>query len=116
VFRQLLSAPKWARMLYHLPNYTRLFLRLWHDPRVPVYRKAIPVLSGFVALMVGLAYVAMKLDLIPDFLPFIGKVDDIVIVLALLFAPGAWIFIRMCPPAVVAEHVAQIDRSRRDGA
>ena len=113
MFRNLLSAPKWIRILYHVPNYTRLFLRLWHDPRVPVYRKAIPVLSGFIALLVGSIYLAMKMDLIPDFIPFVGKLDDIVIVLALLFAPGAWLFIRMCPPTVVAEHVHAIDQSSR---
>lgn len=116
MFRQMLSAPKWARILYHLPNYTRLFWRLWHDPRVPVYRKAIPVLTGFIAMFVGLAYVVMKLDVIPDFLPFVGKVDDVVVLLALLFAPGAWVFMRLCPPSVVAEHVAQIDRDRHQGA
>ena len=106
------SAPRWARILYHLPNFTRLFWRLWNDPRVPVYRKAIPVLSGFIALLVGMAYLAMKLDFIPDFLPFVGKVDDVVVLLALLFAPGAWFFIRACPRGVVAEHVQQINRAR----
>ena len=103
--RHLIRAPKWLRLVYHLPSFARLFWRLWSDPRVSVYRKAIPALTAFFALLVGVAYVAMKVDLIPDFLPFIGRMDDIVVLLALVFAPGAWLFVRLCPRDVVEEHV-----------
>ena len=99
--------PKLIRILYHLPNFVRLFTRLWHDPRVPIYRKAIPILSGAVGLLIALIYLAMPYDF--DFLPVIGRLDDLFVLAALLFAPGAWLFIRLCPPDVVAEHIEAID-------
>lgn len=107
------ETPRWIRVLYHLPNYAKLVRRLWKDSRVPLYRKGILVLSGFVSLAVGAAYVAMKLDLIPDVVPFLGRLDDLGIAILLAFAPGAWLFIRLSPPEVVAEHVAAIDAENR---
>jgi hypothetical protein len=110
------ETPRWIRVLYHLPNYGRLVRRLWNDPRVPIYRKGIPVLFGTVCLFVGLIYFASKFDLVPDFFPFIGKLDDLALLLLLLFAPGGWLFIRLSPPEIVAEHVAAIDvENRRRG-
>lgn len=103
------ETPRWIRVLYHLPNYAKLVRRLWKDPRVPLYRKGILVLSGFVSLGVAAVYVAMKIDLLPDVVPFLGRLDDLGMVMFLAFAPGAWLFIRLSPPEVVAEHVAAID-------
>jgi uncharacterized membrane protein YkvA (DUF1232 family) len=58
------------------PLYGRLFLELVRDGRVPWSRK---VLLGFAA-----AYVASPIDLVPDFVPFISRIDDVaVVVLAL---------------------------------
>jgi hypothetical protein len=58
------------------PLYGRLFLELIRDARVPWSRK---VLLGFAA-----AYVASPIDLVPDFVPFISRIDDLaVVVLAL---------------------------------
>lgn len=48
------------------------------DPKVPLLPKAL----GFLAL----AYALSPIDLIPDFIPVLGYLDDIVIVPALLFA------------------------------
>jgi uncharacterized membrane protein YkvA (DUF1232 family) len=104
---------RWFRAVYHLPNYARLFWRLWNDPRVPIYRKAIPVLFAILCMGVAALYVAAKVDAIPDFFGPIGRVDDLLVVLFLLFAPGAWVFVRLCPPEVVAEHVRAIDEAHR---
>jgi uncharacterized membrane protein YkvA (DUF1232 family) len=59
-----------------LPNFLRMLYGLLTDSRVATTDK----------LLVGgaILYVLMPLDLIPDFIPFIGEVDDIfVVVLAL---------------------------------
>jgi uncharacterized membrane protein YkvA (DUF1232 family) len=59
-----------------LPNYLRLLVGLMTDPRV----------SGMDKLLVAgaLAYIVMPFDLVPDFIPFLGEVDDVyLLVLAL---------------------------------
>jgi uncharacterized membrane protein YkvA (DUF1232 family) len=59
-----------------LPNYLRLLGGLLMDRRVSTVDKLL--VAG------AMAYIAMPLDLIPDFIPFIGEVDDVfVLVLAL---------------------------------
>ena len=59
-----------------LPNYLRLLGGLLGDRRVSVVDKLL--VAG------AIAYIVMPLDLIPDFIPFIGEVDDVfVLVLAL---------------------------------
>jgi uncharacterized membrane protein YkvA (DUF1232 family) len=61
------------------------------DPRVPWYAKA-------VALAVA-AYALSPIDLIPDFIPGLGYLDDLILVpLGILLA------VRLIPPAVFAEH------------
>lgn len=73
-----------------LPACATTARRLWRDPRVP--RRA--------RLAVGLAglWVASPIDLIPEFLPVIGPLDDVVVVaLALRYAA------RRIPPEVIIE-------------
>jgi uncharacterized membrane protein YkvA (DUF1232 family) len=55
-----------------IPDCLVLFKRLIGDPRVPRRRK---VLLG---LMVG--YLAMPIDLVPDFIPVAGQLDDAILV------------------------------------
>jgi uncharacterized membrane protein YkvA (DUF1232 family) len=52
-----------------LPRLARLLSRLLRDPRVSSADK---ILVGAVAV-----YVASPIDLIPDFIPFLGQVDDL---------------------------------------
>jgi uncharacterized membrane protein YkvA (DUF1232 family) len=92
-----------VQMIAHLPDFVRLYWRLFRDRRVSVLAKAVLVLS--------LAYVVWPLDIIPDVLPIIGEVDDVAILLG-----GLWLFIRLCPPEVVLERVREIsDRARVRG-
>ena len=79
-------------MLLHFPSFARLYWRLFRDRRVPILPKALLVLT--------LVYVASPLDVVPDFIPGIGEIDDIVVVLS-----GLWLFVRLCPPEVVRETV-----------
>ena len=78
-----------------LPTYARLIWDLARDPRVPMQQKV--VLGGIAA------YLAFPIDLIPDFIPVIGQLDD----LAVLILGLDW-FIRNAPPDVVEEHLAKI--------
>ena len=63
------------------------------DPRCPWYARAFGL---FVT-----AYALSPVDLIPDFIPVLGLLDD-----ALLIPLGLWLFVRMIPDGVFAEHRA----------
>src|SRR5262245_3490690 len=77
----------------------RLSWRLIREPRVPMYVKALPIAA--------VAYLVSPLDFIPDVLPFIGEVDDI-----LLLILAMQLFQRMAPTSVLEHHRAAI-ASRR---
>lgn len=78
-----------------LPTYARLVWGLARDPRVPTQQKL--VLAGIAA------YLAFPIDVIPDFIPVIGELDD----LAVLIFGLDW-FIRNAPADVVDDHMARI--------
>ena len=103
---------KIARLIYHLPNFFRLFRALWKDPRIPIYQKAVPVFAAVAALLVAAAYFFWRIDLVFDFLPVVGKLDDILIAGALLVLPAGRLFMRVVPPEILAEHVADIADKR----
>ena len=71
----------------------RLIWRLMRDPRVNWLLKLIPI-GGVGYLLLG------PLDLITDFFPVLGLTDDAGIILGSL-----WLFIEMCPPDIVKEHL-----------
>ena len=63
------------------------------DPRTP-----------WPARLLGLAlaaYALSPIDLVPDFVPVLGLLDD-----AVLLPLGLWLFIRLVPTALFAEHRA----------
>ncbi len=84
-----------------LPGYARLVWGLLRDRRVPTPQKMI--LVGVVG------YLLMPFDLIPDFIPIVGQLDDLAVVLLALD-----VFIKTAPADVVAEHLARISRDRDD--
>ncbi len=69
----------------------QLVWRLLLDSRVPVLPKLI--------IAAVIVYVVSPIDLIPDFIPIAGQIDD----LGVLFF-GIRFFIEMCPPDIVMEH------------
>lgn len=69
-------------------------LTLWvaaRDPRTPIAAK---LLAGVVA-----AYAFSPIDLIPDFIPVAGLLDDLVIV-----PLGVWAVLRLVPVPLLAEY------------
>ena len=78
---------EWARRL------KRDAVALWlaaRDPRVPRLAKLV---AGAVA-----AYALSPIDLIPDFIPVLGYLDDLLIVPA-----GIWLAVRLVPAGLLAE-------------
>lgn len=69
-------------------------------PATPWYAKALGV---FVV-----AYALSPIDLIPDFIPVLGYVDDVLLLPALI-----WLAIRLLPPGVVADCRHQADEWMR---
>jgi uncharacterized membrane protein YkvA (DUF1232 family) len=73
-----------------LPDTARLARRLATDARV--------ARSARVPAWLLLAYLAMPFDLVPDFIPVIGQMDDVVLVFVVLRR-----LLRAAGPEVVAE-------------
>ena len=88
------------RFLRHLPQFVRLYWRLLRDPRVSIWPKAL--------LVAGVLYVVSPVDLIPDVLPVIGEVDDLVVLIVV-----CRLFVYLCPPEVVRDHVHRISTEGR---
>jgi uncharacterized membrane protein YkvA (DUF1232 family) len=78
---------QWARTLRR--DVLALYLAA-RDSRVPWYAKAV---AACVAV-----YALSPIDLIPDFIPILGYLDDLVIV-----PLGIWLAIRLIPPFVLEE-------------
>jgi hypothetical protein len=92
---QLLSPLQLTRMVAYTPQFVRVFWRLMTDDRVSILAKLVPALA--VALM--LTPPALELDLVP----IVGELDWVLVgYLALK------VFVWLCPPEVVREHVSRI--------
>ncbi len=91
-----------VRRMARLPlrDKLRLALALVRDSRIPLVVRAIPP-----ALIL---YLAMPIDLIPDFIPVLGHLDDVLIVLL-----GAAILSRFTPRQVLEEHIARLEEAER---
>lgn len=59
-----------------IPHYLRLLWGLARDPRVAVVDKLLVVAAA--------AYIVSPIDIIPDFIPFLGQVDDLYILMLAL--------------------------------
>ena len=63
------------------------------DPRTPWYARAVGLLIT--------AYALSPIDLVPDFIPVLGLLDD-----AILIPAGLWLFVKLLPPGLIEEHRA----------
>jgi uncharacterized membrane protein YkvA (DUF1232 family) len=78
-------------LLLLLPNVAKLFWRLARDHRVPLRTRALLLATG--------AYLAMPFDIIPDWIPVLGYLDDVALVVITLRSVA-----RRVPSAVLDEH------------
>lgn len=74
----------------------------YRDPRVPWHAKVFAILV--------VAYAFSPIDLIPDFIPVIGYLDDLILV-----PLGITIAMRMIPEAVLADYREQAEEIRLKG-
>lgn len=74
-------------------------LALWFAARDP----ATPLFAKIIAIVVA-AYAFSPIDLIPDFIPVLGLLDDLVLV-----PLGIALVLRLIPPADMARHRAAAD-------
>ena len=90
-----------ARIIFHVPNFIKLSLRLLKDRRVPLYLKLL--------VYGAIAYVLSPYDLLPDFLvPFLGFFEDIIIGILSLIG-----LVKGSPPEIVEGHVKAIDTENK---
>lgn len=98
-----MAAGKGAALLSKVKRWARGIKRdvvaLWiaaRDPRVPWYAKAVCAAIA--------AYALSPIDLIPDFIPVLGYLDEAILLpLAILLA------VRLVPPQLMAEFRAEAD-------
>ena len=80
----------WKHKAHELRIQTFALYYAYRDPRVPWYAK------GWIALVV--AYAFSPIDLIPDFIPVLGYLDDLV-----LLPLGVYLALKMIPEQVMQE-------------
>ena len=68
------------------------------DARVPWWARAVPLLVA--------VYLVIPLDIIPDFIPVIGQLDDVLII-----GIALWVMLRAIPPDVLEAHVRAAERA-----
>ncbi len=81
---------RWRDFAGRIRRELEFYRRVLRHPRTP---RAARLLLG-----AAVAYAVSPLDLIPDWIPVLGQLDDLVIVPALVY-----LAIRMVPPAVLEE-------------
>ena len=90
----MLRIEYWKQRVHELEQGSRALYLAARDPRVPWYAKAIVVLVA--------AYAVSPIDLIPDFIPVVGYLDD-----PLLLPLGIALAVRLIPPDVWRDCVAR---------
>src|ERR1044071_6033759 len=87
-----------ASRVYKLPFRSKLALAagLMHDERLPTGLRLLPPLL--------ILYLAMPLDIIPDFIPVIGQVDDVLVLLI-----GGALLVKFAPLGLLDERISQLE-------
>ncbi len=92
----------WKQRARQLKAETYALYLAYRDPRTPWYARV------FAAIVVGYAF--SPIDLIPDFIPVLGYLDDLVLV-----PFGIWLALKMIQPEVMAESRARAQESLANG-
>ena len=90
IVSELRAIERWKQKSRHFKIEIYALYLAYRDPRVPLYAKA------FVALVVGYAF--SPIDLIPDFIPVLGYLDDLV-----LIPLGVAVALKMIPEKVMED-------------
>ena len=77
--------------LFRLISSIRLIWKLLTDSRVPFWIR--------IALPLALIYVISPIDILPDFIPVMGRVDDIIAIVV-----GIMILLKLAPKKVVNQY------------
>jgi uncharacterized membrane protein YkvA (DUF1232 family) len=85
----------WARRLNRDVHALYLASR---DPRVPWYAKALAIAVA--------GYALSPIDLIPDFIPVLGYLDDLIIL-----PLGIWLVVWLIPEDIMDEYRAMADKA-----
>ncbi len=81
----------WKQTVRRLKQDVTALVLASRDPRVPWVARALAVCIA--------AYALSPIDLIPDVIPVLGLLDDLI-----LLPLGIWLVIRLIPPDLLAEH------------
>jgi uncharacterized membrane protein YkvA (DUF1232 family) len=84
-------------LVFALPEILKLLWKVVRDRRVPMM-----VRGGLIAIA---GYLALPFDIIPDGIPVLGQVDDVV-----LITVGVRTVLRRVPEAIIREHWSGEDR------
>jgi uncharacterized membrane protein YkvA (DUF1232 family) len=84
-----------------VPTYSKLLISLARDERVPASRKALLAAAG--------AYVLSPIDFVPDWLPLVGGLDDVVVVVLAVEA-----FLSGLPPTLIDEKLDELGIPRSE--
>ena len=99
--RKIVVAPQ-RGMTREFVNRLKLILKLMGDPRVSPWVKLIPI-GAF-------AYLVSPVDIIMG-IPGIAALDD-----AAVLWVGSTLFVELCPPNVVQEHMKEIENNLEDSS
>ena len=90
ILNELRTIERWKQKTKHIKIEIYALYLAYRDPRVPWYAKAL------VAVVVGYAF--SPIDLIPDFIPVLGYLDDLI-----LLPLGVAAALKMIPEEVMAD-------------
>lgn len=85
----------WKQRADRLKNEIATLIVAWQDPRTPW--------AARVLLMLVIAYALSPVDLVPDFIPVLGYLDDL-----LLLPLGIALALKLIPPSVLADSRSQV--------
>jgi uncharacterized membrane protein YkvA (DUF1232 family) len=85
-----------------LKEFVRRFKREVSIYRAVAVDRRVPLLAR-IMLGAAIAYLFMPFDLIPDWIPVLGLLDDVIVVPGLI-----WLALLLVPKGIVAEHRGRV--------
>jgi uncharacterized membrane protein YkvA (DUF1232 family) len=95
-------AARWQQAARRLKRETYALYLALRDPRTPWYARVVAICV--------VAYAFSPIDLIPDFIPVLGYLDDLVLV-----PLGVWLALRFIPAAVMEDCRSRADAVLAEG-